>query len=138
LWLDLENADYIRETLDVTDCKIIARVDRQLIAGNGRIVLDDKRYFITSLDPDKVTPLDILRHIRNHWRIENSLHFRKDRWWDEDRHHTRRPGLSVMMAAINNAAISVHKILSDKSQPLRAAADYVQWSASIGIKMLAY
>ena len=104
----------------------------------SHLLLDDKRYFITSLDPDKVTPLDILRHIRNHWRIENSLHFRKDRWWDEDRHHTRRPGLSVMMAAINNAAISVHKILSDKSQPLRAAADYVQWSASIGIKMLAY
>ena len=44
----------------------------------------------------------------------------------------------VSTLAINNAAISVHKILSDKSQPLRAAADYVQWSASIGIKMLAY
>jgi len=113
-------------------------VDRQVIAANGKLMLDDKRYFIASLDPGKVTSLDILRHIRNHWRIENCLHFRKDRWWDEDRHHTRRPGLSEMMAAINNAAISVHKILSDKSEPLRAAADYVQWSPNIGITMLAY
>lgn len=135
--MDLENADYVRETLDITDCKILVRVDRQLINADGTIVLDDKRYFITSLDPGKVTALDILRHVRNHWRIENCLHFRKDRWWDEDRHHTRRPGLSAMMAAINNAAISIHKVLSDKTIPLRAAADYVLWGPAGGIKMLA-
>jgi len=100
-------------------------------------MLSDTRYFITSLDPDKVTAHDILRHIRNHWRIENCLHFTKDRWWDEDRHHTRRPGLSKIMAAINNAAISIHRILSDPEIPLRANADYVQWKPNIGIAMLA-
>lgn len=137
LWLDLDNADYIREKLSISDCRIVARVDRQLVTEDGTVVLDDKRYFITSLDPEKVTALDILRHIRNHWRIENCLHFRKDRWWDEDRHHTRRPGLSAMMAAINNAAISIHKILSDTGIPLRAAADHVQWKPNQGIQMLA-
>jgi predicted transposase YbfD/YdcC len=135
--VDLANADYIREQLSIPDCKIVVRVDRQLITEGGKVVLDDKRYFITSLDPDKVTALDLLRHVRNHWRIENCLHFRKDRWWDEDRHHTRRPGLSAMMAAINNAAISIHNILSDPEIPLRAAADYVQWSPKGGIDMLA-
>ncbi len=137
LWLDLDNADYIREVLAIPDCKIVVRVDRQLITDDGQVVLNDKRYFITSLDPDAVTAQDILRHVRNHWRIENCLHFTKDRWWDEDRHHTRRPGLSVIMAAINNAAISIHRILSRDSIPLRAAADYVQWLPKIGIKMLA-
>jgi len=137
LWLDLENADYIREQLSIPDCKIVVRVDRQLTTIDGDVILDDKRYFITSLDPDNVTAIDILRHIRNHWRIENCLHFRKDRWWDEDRHHTRRPGLSAMMAAINNAAISIHKIISDPHIPTRAAADYVQWAPENGIEMLA-
>ena len=66
-----------------------------------------------------------------------SLHFTKDRWWDEDRHHTRRPGLSALMAAINNAAISIHRILSNPDIPLRASADYVQWLPEIGINMLA-
>ena len=42
-----------------------------------------------------------------------------------------------MMAAINNAAISIHRILSDSEIPLRAAADYVQWRPKNGINMLA-
>jgi predicted transposase YbfD/YdcC len=135
--LDLDNADYIRETLAIPDCQIVVRVDRQLTSSDGTVVLDDKRYFITSLDPEKVIALDLLRHVRNHWRIENSLHFCKDRRWDEDRHHTRRPGLSKMMAAINNTAISIHRILSDATIPLRAAADHIQWSPAVGIEMLA-
>lgn len=135
--MDLDNADYIRETLNLPGCKIVVRVDRQLITDDGTVVLDDTRYFITSLDPDLVRASDILRYVRDHWRIENCLHFTKDRWWDEDRHHTRRPGLSALMAAINNAAISIHRILSNPDMPLRAAADYVQWLPKIGIDMLA-
>jgi len=115
----------------------VVRVDRQLTTKDGLVVLDDTRYFVTSLNPDLVSAYDILRHVRNHWRIENCLHFTKDRWWDEDRHHTRRPGLSALMAAINNAAISIHRILSDPGIPLRAAADYIQWSPAGGIAMLA-
>jgi predicted transposase YbfD/YdcC len=135
--LDLDNADYIRETLNLPDCRIVVRVDRQLSTDDGTIVLDDTRFFITSLDPDQVSAYDILRHVRNHWRVENCLHFTKDRWWDEDRHYTRRPGLSALMAAINNAAISIHRILSDPRIPLRAAADYIQWKPTDGINMLA-
>jgi len=41
------------------------------------------------------------------------------------------------MAAINNAAISIHRILSNPDIPLRASADYVQWLPEIGINMLA-
>jgi predicted transposase YbfD/YdcC len=89
--VDLNNVDYIRETLDLPDCQIALRVDRELRDDRGEIVLHDTRYYVSSLDPDQVTAADLLRHIRQHWRIENSLHFLKDRWWDEDLHHTRRP-----------------------------------------------
>ncbi|NOY29761.1 MAG: transposase [Planctomycetes bacterium] len=76
---------------------------------DGEIVLHDTRYYVSSLDLDQVTAADLLRHVRQHWQIENSLHFLKDRWWDEGRHYTRRPGLSACMAAISNAALSTHR-----------------------------
>lgn len=96
----------------------------------------DVRYFISSLDPDQVTAAELLQHVRQHWRLENGLHFLKDRWWDEDRHHTRRPGLSACLAAINNAAISIHRLCSDPTIPLRAAADQIAWKPALGLAML--
>ena len=129
--MDLDNADYIRETLDLPGCQIGLRVDRELRADDGEIVLHDTRYYVCSLDPEQVTPADLLRYVRQHWRIENSLHFLKDRWWDEDRHHTRRPGLSACMAAL-----SIHRLKSNPDIPVRAAADYIAWSPAIGIQLL--
>lgn len=134
--MDLENAKYICETLGLTDSKIALRVDRELKTDTGEIVLHDVRYFLCSLDPNNVVATDLLRYVRQHWRIENCLHFLKDRWWDEDRHHTRRPGLSALMAAINNAAISIHRIFEKENLPIRAAADYIAWKPAIGLELL--
>jgi predicted transposase YbfD/YdcC len=134
---DLENADYIRETLNLADCRIALRVDRELRSeATDEVVLHDVRYFVCSLDPAKVTAADLLQYVRQHWRIENSLHLIKDRWWDEDRHHTWRPGLSACMAAINNAALSIHRLKSDPNIPVRAAADYIAWDPNIGLTLL--
>jgi predicted transposase YbfD/YdcC len=79
VWVDLENADYIRKTLDLPGCQIGLRVDRELRADDGKIVLRDTRYYVWSLAPEKVIAADLLRYVRQHWRIENSLHFLKDR-----------------------------------------------------------
>jgi len=94
------------------------------------------RYFITSLDPGSVTAADLLELVRGHWKVENSLHFLKDRWWDEDRHHTRRPGLSAVMTSLNSIAVSIHRLRSDPSQPIRASADRINWKPARGLKML--
>jgi predicted transposase YbfD/YdcC len=94
------------------------------------------RYFVSSLDPSKVTAAEVLADVRNHWQVENGLHFSKDRWWDEDRHHTRRPGLSACLAALNNAAITIHRLASNPALPLRAAADYIAWNPELGLRLL--
>jgi predicted transposase YbfD/YdcC len=107
-----------------------------LCSAGGEITLHDTRYYVCSLDPEQVKADDLLQYVRQHWRIENGLHFLKDRWWDEDRHHTRRPGLSASMATINNAALSIHRLRSDPDLPIRAAADYIAWSPTIGLQML--
>ncbi len=136
MWVDLDNADYIRETLNLPGCRIALRVDRQLRTTNGEVVSHDVRYYVTSLDPDAMTADDLLRYVRGHWQIENGLHFLKDRWWDEDRHHTRRPGLSAVMAGLNTIALSVHRLRSDASQPVRASADYIAWNPSRGLQLM--
>jgi predicted transposase YbfD/YdcC len=112
------------------------RVDRTVRSSDGVVLTHDVRYFISSLDPDRVTAAELLQHVRHHWRLENGLHFLKDRWWDEDRHHTRRPGLSACLAAINNAAVSIHRLRSDPDTPLRAAADYIAWNPARGLAIL--
>ncbi len=70
------------------------RVDRDVSDDDGTVRHSDTRYFVTSLDPAKTTHAQLLAHVRGHWQIENSLFFVKDRWWDEDRHWTRRPGVA--------------------------------------------
>lgn len=136
MWVDLDNADWIRGELQLPGCRIALRVDRQLCASDGQVISHDVRYFVTSLDPDQVTAEDLLRHVRDHWKIENGLHFLKDRWWDEDRHYTRRPGLSACMAALNNAALSIHRLRSDPEIPVRAAADDIAWKPEKGLELI--
>jgi predicted transposase YbfD/YdcC len=136
LWVDLDNANHIRESLDLPGCQLALRVDRIVRSADGVVLTHDVRYFISSLDPNRVKAAELLQHVRQHWRLENGLHFLKDRWWDEDRHHTRRPGLSACLAALNNAALSIHRLRSDRSQPIRAAADHIAWNPARGLAIL--
>lgn len=96
-------------------------------SADGILLLHESRYFITSLDPSTVTPTELHAYIRDHWQVENCLHFVKDRWWDEDRHYTKRPGLAEAFASLTNAALSVLRLIHPLGLPLRAAAESVQW-----------
>ncbi len=138
LWCNLEDADFIRERLDFPDCRIAIRVDRAICDADGEILSFETRYFVSSIDPEQASALDLLRHIRGHWQVENCLHFVKDRWWDEDRHHTRRPGLAERFASLTNAALSVLRFLHIPDRPLRATAELVQWSPITVLDRLGY
>jgi hypothetical protein len=78
------------------------------------------------------------RQKRNHWCTIHAAFAASeiDRWWDEDRHHTRRPGLSACLAAINNTALSTHRLRPSPQLPLCAAADYIAWNLALGLRML--
>lgn len=80
----------------------------------------------------------LLALVRGHWQIENNLHFVKDRWWDEDRHWLKRPGLAERLAAMLNAALSVlHRSpwLSSR-MPLRAKADDLAANPLLALKLI--
>lgn len=79
---------------------------------------------------------ELLASVRNHWHVENSLFFTKDRWWDEDRHHTRRPGLAEALAMLNSMALTVLRACCAPDQPLRAHADLIAWKPVHGLRLL--
>lgn len=111
-------------------------MDRDLIAEDGAVRLSDTRYFLTSVDPGTITADELLAAVRNHWQVENSVFFLKDRWWDEDRHWTRRPGLSEWLAHLTTAATVVLRIFCSPLEPLRAHADYISWNPCQGLEIL--
>lgn len=132
----MADADYIREVLQFPGCQIALRVDRDVLNAQGEVISHESRHFLSSLDPEKVYADQLLQYVRQHWQIENNLHFSKDRWWDEDRHHTRRPGVGEALARLNSLALTVLRTLYPPDLPLRARADYIAWSPRIGLELL--
>ena len=112
------------------------RVDRDVIAADGKVLLSDTRYFLTSLDPGQVTASELLKAVRGHWHIENSLFFTKDRWWDEDRHWTRRAGVAEWLTQLTSAALTVLRALGPPNLPLRGRADQIAWNPGLGLEIL--
>ena len=88
-------------------------------------ITHQKQYGITSLLPGKATAEDLLKLRREHWTIENKLHWIRDVIFDEDASQARTGSIPHVMAALRNAAISVLRFAgcTKISQTLREFAD---------------
>ena len=83
------------------------------------------QYGITSLTPERASAADLLKLRREHWTIENKLHWVRDAVFDEDASTVRTGVLPQVMAAMRNTAISVlrftgHTKITDALQYLAA------------------
>ena len=65
------------------------------------------QYGITSLPPERASAADLLKLRREHWRIENKLHWVRDTVFQEDASTVRTGVMPQVMAALRNTAISV-------------------------------
>lgn len=128
----------MNDRLGLTGCQIAIRLDTIVYSPHGNILTQERHYYVTSLSPDIISAHGLLRLIRNHWQIENSLHFVKDRWWDEDRHWMTRAGLATVFAALTNAALSALRLMPDRDPILRAAADSIKWSPAPVVTALGF
>jgi Transposase DDE domain len=128
----------MREQLNFPQARLAFRLDREVRDREDTQLLLETRYFITSLDPDVVTPKELLRLARGHWQIENSLHFVKDRWWDEDRHYSKRPGLADALAALLNMALTLLRLGQDfePDLPMRGRADQLSWQPAQALQLI--
>ena len=64
-------------------------------------------YLITSCSAARATAEQVRQASRDHWGIENRLHWVRDVTWDEDRSQVRRGAAPEVLAACRNLAISV-------------------------------
>ena len=92
---------------------------------NTGIVKCHVQYGITSLTPERASAADLLKLRREHWTIENKLHWVRDTVFREDASSVRTRVLPQVMAAMRNTALSVlrfteHTKITDALQSFAA------------------
>jgi hypothetical protein len=68
-------------------------------------------YAVTSLPPARATPAQLLRLWREHWHIENKLHWVRDVTFDEDRSGVHAGHAPHALAALRNAVLNLVRLL---------------------------
>lgn len=76
----------------------------------GRELRSEFVYGVTSLSPQKGSPARVLELNRNHWSIENKVHWVRDVTFDEDRSQVRKHSGPQVMATLRNLAISMFRL----------------------------
>ena len=83
------------------------RIERTRIQVKSGHTSHETVYCLTSLSPDHAGPKELLALVRNHWTIENRLHYVRDVTYDEDRCQVRVGNRPRNLACLTNAAISI-------------------------------
>ena len=132
-----EEVAHIREAVDFPGIEMILRVDFEVSVA-GVTMSRETRHLITSLGADEVSPRRLMELVRGHWSVENGLHFIKDRWWDEDRQWSRRPGLAERLASLRDAALTALRLLPgvEEDLPIRARADHLSRKLRKALKFI--
>lgn len=100
----------LNEYIKFPHVKQILKVNRIRMDLKGNNRTEETAYYITSLGEEKADAKELLKLVRGHWSIE-SLHWIRDRVFDEDRSQTRRgsaPRAFATLLKIN----SMHHIAS--------------------------
>jgi hypothetical protein len=76
--LEGEEVAYIRDVTDFPGLEMILRIENEVTKA-GVLTSQETRYLVTSLKADAVSPQRLMSLVRDHWGVENGLHFLKDR-----------------------------------------------------------
>lgn len=117
--------------------ELILRIDTQVTAG-GVPIRGETRYKIASISGEKVSSHGLMKLSRGHWGVENKLHFIKDRWWDEDRQWSTRPGLAERLAMLRDSALTALRLFPGlpADLPIRARADHLGRKLSKALRFI--
>ena len=117
-------AEVVREQLGVPGCRSVIRLDKE-IRCEGEEPIRETRYYISSLDPDNVSPSQFQAFILGHWEIENCLHMLKDRDGGEDKHGCGADWGKAWTGLLN-MALSLTQLLRKKERTLREVREKCQ------------
>jgi hypothetical protein len=70
-----------------------------------------------SLSEGRATATDLLGHLRDHWKIENELHYVRDVTFKEDACRVRSGTAPQVLAALRNAVVHLLSQIPAKSYP---------------------
>ncbi len=91
------------------------------------------RYFITSLGP-QVPTRQLLRLIREHWHIENRLHYVRDVTLGEDASQVRSDAAPQALAAVRNAVLGL--LRQHGYANIAAALRHFAWCPGAALRLL--
>jgi predicted transposase YbfD/YdcC len=130
-------AEYVREQWDVPGCRSVIRLDKETCRP-GEKPKKETRYYMSSLDPDKVSAKEFQSIILGHWEIENCLHGTKDRYYSEDKHGCGEDWGTVW-TILTNMALSLVKLMKKDERTLkdireRSANKPVETASKLGYR----
>lgn len=96
--------------IDFPDAAVVFRIRRDTYTLTGQRLSKDVVHGITSLGSDTTTPEAIAGHVRQHWGIENKIHWVRDVVFAEDGHHAYLGAAAHTMALLRNLAIGLIRL----------------------------
>jgi predicted transposase YbfD/YdcC len=130
------SAEIVCKQLKVPGCRSLIRLDK-VIHRAGEKPVTETRYYMSSLDPDKVSAAEFQSLILGHWEIENCLHGRKDREFEEDKHRCN-PDWGEAFSILTNMAVSIVGLLRKGERTLREVCEKCAAKPNATAKKLGY
>jgi len=84
----------------------VFRIERRFLRIRDGKLMEEVKYGVTSLTAAEASPERLLELVRAHWSIENSLHYRRDETFREDRCRLTGQGARAM-AVLNNLVLGL-------------------------------
>jgi predicted transposase YbfD/YdcC len=85
----------------------VFKIERLVTHLKDGLVTHQVEYGITSLTADRASAQSLLQLVRDHWHIENGLHYPRDVSFHEDACHIRWPVAHRAIAILNNLALGL-------------------------------
>ena len=111
------SAEYVREKLDVSGCRSLIFLDK-VTYRPGEEPVTTTHYYLSSLDPDKVSAEEFQNFILGHWEVENCLHLVKDRDYGEDK-HVCGSDWGKIFTVMTNMAVSLVRLMRKGERTLK-------------------
>ncbi len=131
--ITLESTTALNLYLAFPDVAQVVRRTRQVTRHSTRKTTVSTEYLVTSLDRDRVSLAQIETCRRQHWTIENVVHYPRDESFGEDRSQVHAGNAPQALAALRNAIASLLRIEGWTSLPggFRYYANHPQLSLQL-------
>jgi len=100
-------SSHLNDYLDWPHLGQVFRIQRVVQHKKTGKITYEVMFGITSLTAEACSPQRLIQLVRNHWHIENRLHYVRDVTFQEDACQIREPKRQRFLACLNNLAIGL-------------------------------